>query len=75
MAESSVKDQRKSTYRKEEMVESGQREAEEERSEGSRDRRGGGAVSFTGNGHSLNPCVFPVNRLFVSASQSGFCSL
>ena len=44
MAESSVKDQRKSTYRKEEMVEGGQREAEEERSEGSRDRRGRGAV-------------------------------
>ena len=44
MAESSVNSQRKSMYRREEIVEGGQREAEEERSEGSRDRRGRGAV-------------------------------
>ena len=75
MAESSVKDRRKPIYRREETVAGGQREAEEERSEGSIDRRGRGAVLFIGNGHSLNPCDFPINPLFVSASQSGFCSL
>ena len=69
MAESSVNSQRKFIYRREEIVEGDQREAEEERSEGSRDRRGRGTVLFIGNGHSMNPCVFPINPLFVSASQ------